>query len=292
MSGNIWLITGCSSGFGQEIAKQVLESGDKAVVTARKPEALQPLLDIGGNRAVACALDVTDSHQIKAAVETAKAAFGQIDVLVNNAGVSYLSSIEEGATDKVRGLFETNFFGPLALAKAVLPEMRVRRSGRMIFFSSVGGLAAFPASGYYAATKFAIEGLVEALAQEVAPFGVKVTLIEPGPFRTGMGERAEHAPSSLPEYEATVGARRRQFRAMSDAFPGDPVRGSEAVLKIAQLPDPPLRLLLGKSAYEVAKKRFLDVVAEFDEWRTLTFSADFPGEDKKDWSKMVKRGKS
>lgn len=270
-----WLITGCSSGFGAEIARQVLEAGDQAIVTARNPQTVEAIVAAHSGRALAAPLDVTKSDEIANAVDLARQRFGGIDVLVNNAGASYLTSIEEGDEARIRKLFETNFFGPLALVRATLPVMREKRSGHIINFSSIGGLAAFAASGYYAATKFALEGMSEALAQEVGPLGIRVTIVEPGPFRTGMAVRAEHSDSRNPDYEQTVHARRAQFRANADDFPGDPAKGAEAVISLAGMAEPPLRLLLGESALTVARKRYKSVLDEFDRWESLTTSTDF-----------------
>lgn len=286
----VWLITGCSSGFGREIAQQVLARGWRALVTARNPDVVSDIVEAAGDRARAFALDVSRPDQIRAAVAAAEEAFGRIDVLVNNAGFSYLTSIEEGDEQRVRALFETNFFGALALTKAVLPRMRERRSGHIIYFSSIGGLAAFPGSGYYAATKFALEGLAEALAPEVEPLGVKVTLIEPGPFRTGMAARAEHAPSTIADYDQTVGVRRRQFRSTGGDFPGDPIRGAAAVIDVTTMDKPPLRLVLGKPALEVARRRFLGVLDEFARWETVTLASDYPEFQEGNWGAVVEGG--
>lgn len=288
----VWLITGCSSGFGAAIARQVLERGDRAIVTARRIETVQHFVEAHPDRALAATLDVTKPDQVRSAVDAATERFGRIDILVNNAGISYLTSIEEGDDQRVRNLFEANFFGPLSLVRAVLPQMRARRAGRIINFSSVGGLAAFAASGYYAATKFALEGLSEALAQEVGPLGIKVTIIEPGPFRTGMALRAEHSESRNADYEATVHARRAQFRSTAEDFPGDPVRGAAAILSIADMDEPPLRLVLGGAALTVARKRFREVLAGFDRWEAVTCATDFDtGTDERGdgaWSDVVR----
>jgi len=283
----VWLITGCSSGFGAEIARQALAAGNRVATTARRPETLTDLVAAYPDTAIALPLDVTNAYQREAAVAAVIARFGQIDVLVNNAGASYLASIEEAEAQRFRALFEGNFFGPVELVRAVLPHMRARRSGRIINFSSIGGIAAFPASGWYAATKFALEAISEALASEVAPLGIKVSLIEPGPFRTGMADRAEHGAQGHPDYEQTVGARRRQFRATGDDFPGDPVRGAAAVLALAAMDDPPLRLILGAPAFEVARAKVAGVLAEWELHEDLSRSCDYPRPEG-DWGAVVR----
>lgn len=284
----VWLITGCSSGFGAEIAAQALAAGEIVVATARRPETLAGLVAGCPDTALPLRLDVARADEREAAVATAVARFGGIDVLVNNAGASYLASVEEADAARARSLFEGNFFGPVELLRLVLPHMRSRRSGRIVNFSSIGGIAAFPASGWYAATKFALEAISEALAAEVAPLGIKVSLVEPGPFRTGMADRAEHGGEGHPDYEATVGARRRQFRATGDDFPGDPVRGAAAVLALVDMADPPLRLILGAPALDVARAKFNGMLAEWAKHEALSRSCDFSQPGKGDWGAVVR----
>ncbi|MCK9542055.1 MAG: oxidoreductase [Novosphingobium sp.] len=284
----VWLVTGCSSGFGAEIARQALEQGEIVIATARRPETLAGLQAGWPETCLALPLDVCDAVQRGDAVAAALSRFGRIDVLVNNAGVSYLASIEEADEARYRALFETNFFGPMALLREILPHMRARRSGRIVNFSSIGGIAAYPASGWYAATKFALEAASEALAAEVAPLGIKVSLVEPGPFRTGMDARAEHAEGGHPDYEETVGARRRQFRATGNDFPGDPVRGAGAVLELAKMEDPPLRLILGAPALQVARAKFEGVLAEWTAHAALSLSCDYPLPAGNAWDRVVK----
>lgn len=284
----VWLITGCSSGFGAEIARQALAAGDFVAATARRPDTLAGFLAEYPETALTLPLDVGKAQQRAAAVAATLERFGRIDVLVNNAGFSYLASIEEAEEHRYRDLFETNFFGPMALLREVLPHMRARRCGRIINFSSIGGLAAYPASGWYAATKFALEAASEALAGEVGALGIKVTLVEPGPFRTGMADRAQHAEGGNPDYEETVGARRKQFRATGDDFPGDPVRGSAAVLELAGMPEPPLRLILGAPALAVARARFGSVLAEWTRYEALSRSCDYPRPGEGNWEGVLR----
>ena len=273
----VWFITGCSTGFGLELAKLVLARGWKAVLTARKPEALSSLATEHPDNALVLKLDVTNAADIEQAVTEAEARFGQIDVLVNNAGYGYLAAIEEGEMDGIRAQFETNVFGLIALTKRVLPAMRKRRSGHIVNFSSIGGLCAFAATGYYHATKFAVEGLSESLAIEVAPLGIKVTIVEPGPFRTDWAGRSIiESETIIEDYAETAGKRRESTHANSGKQAGDPVRGAEAVIAAVESPEPPLRLLLGAPALDLAYKRLDSLRTNFDAWKETTLSADFP----------------
>ncbi|MGW9253095.1 oxidoreductase [Streptomyces albidoflavus] len=276
-----WLITGCSTGFGRQLAATVLARGDQAVVTARRPEQVKDLVDIAPDRALGLALDVTDLAQIQAAVAAAEDRFGSIDVLVNNAGIGYFAAVEESTDDEIRRMFEINVFGLSAMTKAVLPGMRARRHGTIVNFSSIGGLRSFPAVGYYNATKFAVEGLSEALWQEVEPFGIRVLLAEPGPFRTDWAGRS--ANETVPEHEiadyaATAGAARASFRENTGGEPGDPARAAEAIVAAVTADIPPHRLLLGSPAYDMALEKLDELRAEFTAWEDLSRSADFPAQ--------------
>ena len=219
-----WLITGCSTGFGREIARAVLEAGHSAVVTARRTEAVQDLADEFGDRALAVALDVTDADQIADAVAAAENAFGGVDVLVNNAGHGYLSAVEEGEDAEVRKLFDVNYFGAVNMIKAVLPAMRARGSGHIVNISSMTGLVANPPNAYYSSTKFALEAVTEALATEVRPLGIKVTAIEPGAFRTDWATRSmKESATPIADY-TDVAARKDLIKQFADHLPGDPKR--------------------------------------------------------------------
>ncbi len=225
----VWLITGCSTGFGRELVRAVLAKGHRAVATARNPATLDEFAS--NPNVLVAALDVTDPHQIGNAVTQAMARFGQIDVLVNNAGYGYLSAIEEGEDDEVRAMFEVNVFGLANMTKAVLPGMRERRAGHIVNISSMGGLIGFPGIGYYNATKFAVEGLSEALAKECAPLGIKVITVEPGPFRTDWAGRSLKTPKKpIADYTETAGARRDGIQNYSGQQPGDPVRAANAIV--------------------------------------------------------------
>lgn len=273
----VWFITGCSTGFGRELAKLVLARGWRLVATARKVEQIQDLVAGQEARALALPLDVTKPEQIAEAVRQADAHFGQVDVLVNNAGYGYLAAVEEGEEDQVRQLMEANFFGLVALTKAVLPGMRKRRAGHIVNISSIGGLLSFPATGYYHAAKFAVEGLSESLATEVKPLGIKVTIVEPGPFRTDWAGRSLlESKIMIDDYAQTAGERRKQSKARSGTQQGDPVRGSEAIIKIVESENPPLRLILGKPGFDLVAKKVTSMQGEIEAWKETTFSADYP----------------
>ncbi|WP_237573240.1 oxidoreductase [Mycolicibacterium lacusdiani] len=272
-----WLITGCSTGIGREIARAALEAGHSVVVTARRPESVADFADDFGDRAVVVALDVTDKAQIGAAVRAADDAFGGIDVLVNNAGNGYLSAIEEGEDDQVRKLFDTNYFGVVDTIKAVLPGMRERQSGHIVNISSMTGLVANPPNGYYSSTKFALEALTEALAQEVEPMGIKVTAIEPGAFRTDWAARSMWESSTpIGAYDENVGARKTMIKEFANHLPGDPRKVAEAVLLVTTLDEPPLRLLLGRDVLKAVRDKLASFSASIDEWEAITKDVDFP----------------
>jgi NAD(P)-dependent dehydrogenase (short-subunit alcohol dehydrogenase family) len=273
----VWLITGCSTGFGREIARQVLERGWRAVVTARDPAQVADIAQGHAERALVLPLDVNRPAQVGQAVARTLERFGRIDVLVNNAGYGYFAAIEEGEDDAVRAMFETNVFGLIAMTKAVLPIMRGQRSGMVINVSSIGGLASYAATGYYHATKYAVEGLSESLAIEVRPLGIDVLIVEPGPFRTNWaGPSIKHSPVQIDDYAATAGERRRQSAARSGKQPGDPVRGARAIIDVAMSDKPPLRLLLGKLALENARKKLDLLRGDFDAMEAVTLGADYP----------------
>ncbi len=273
----VWFITGCSTGLGRALAERVLQHGHRAVATARNPARIEDLVSPHPKDALGLALDVTDAGQVADAVARAEKAFGSIDVLVNNAGYGYLAAVEEGEEEEVRAMFETNFFGLVALTKRVLPGMRARGRGHIINMSSVGGLIGNPGSGYYNATKFAVEGLSEALAKEVRALGIRVTVVEPGPFRTdwaGRSLRQTHHP--IAAYAATSGARRAEIAGRSGKQPGDPVRAAEAIIKVVESPEPPLNLILGNDGLTRVRAKLRDLQSSIDQWEAVTVSADFP----------------
>jgi NAD(P)-dependent dehydrogenase (short-subunit alcohol dehydrogenase family) len=273
----VWLITGCSTGFGRELAKLVLARGWRAVVTARNPAQAADIAEGHGDRALVLPLDVTQHAQVANVVAQAKQKFGRIDALVNNAGYGYLAAIEEGEDDAVRAMFETNVFGLIDMTKAVLPVMREQGSGIIINVSSIGGLASFAATGYYHGTKYAVEGMSESLAQEVRPLGIDVMIVEPGPFRTNWaGPSIKQSATQLDAYAATAGERRKQTAARSGNQAGDPVRGAQAIIDATLSGKPPLRLLLGKTALELAHRKLDLMRKDFGSWEATTLGADFP----------------
>jgi NAD(P)-dependent dehydrogenase (short-subunit alcohol dehydrogenase family) len=273
----VWLITGCSTGFGRELAKLVLARGWRAVVTARDASKVADIVEGHQDRALALPLDVTQPAQIDAVVAEATERFGRIDVLVNNAGYGYLAAIEEGEDAAVRDMFETNVFGLVDTTKAVLPLMRKQRSGLIVNVSSIGGLSSFAATGYYHGTKYAVEGLSESLALEVKPLGIDVMLVEPGPFRTNWaGPSIKQSAIVIDDYASTAGERRKQTAARSGNQAGDPVRAAQAIIDAALADAPPLRLLLGKAALVLARKKLDTLRKDFDRWEATTIGADYP----------------
>ena len=273
----VWFITGCSTGFGREIAQYLLERGYRVVVTARNPDQVASLAKPYEANALALALDVTRPEQIDESVRVAQAHFGRIDVLVNNAGVGYFGAIEESDNDDVRSMFEVNFWALANMTRAVLPGMRQQRSGHIVNLSSAGGVRGSPGVGFYNATKFAVEGLSEALAQEVAPLGIKVLIVEPSGFRTDWaGRSASERSVTIDDYADTAGARVRQIRERSGRQPGDPVRAAAAILKAVEAEHPPLRLLLGRAALEAGRGKIETLRRDFDAWAETTEDADAP----------------
>ncbi len=272
-----WLITGCSTGIGREIARAALEAGHRVVVTARRVESVKDLADEFGDLALPLALDVTDKAQIRDVVAATLAAFGGIDVLVNNAGYGYLSAVEEGEDAEIRALFDTNYFGVVDTLQAVLPVMRAQGSGHVVNISSMTGLVANPPNAFYSSTKFALEGLTEALSKEVAAFGIKVTAIEPGGFRTDWASRSMHESAApIDAYADDVGVRKDLIKQFADHLPGDPRKVAEAVLMVTGLDDPPLRLLLGHDVLKAVREKLAAFSASIDEWEATTLDVNFP----------------
>ena len=270
-----WLITGCSTGLGRALAEVLIAKGARVFATARKPEELSDLV-AGHDNARALKLDVTVAAEIEAAAAQAEKA-GGVDVLVNNAGYGYLTAIEEGDEQGYRAQFETNVFGLFAMTKAVLPAMRKRGSGHILNIASVGGLVGNPGSGYYAGTKFAVVGFSEALSKEVAAFGIKVTVVEPGPFRTDWAGRSlQSSPHPIEAYAETVHARLKQVSGYSGRQVGDPVRAAEAMITVVDSPNPPLNLVLGAPGLKMVREKLAALTAEIDRWEALTLSADYP----------------
>jgi NAD(P)-dependent dehydrogenase (short-subunit alcohol dehydrogenase family) len=273
----VWFITGCSTGFGRELATAVLGRGLRAVVTARTPQTVREFAEKYPDTALALKLDVTDPGQVSAAVGQAEAHFGRIDVLVNNAGYGYLSAIEEGEEAEIRAMFEANVFGLASMMRAVLPGMRKRRAGHIVNISSVAGLVGLPGIGYYNASKFAVEGLSEALAKEAAPLGIRVTIVEPGAFRTDWAGRSLKTPAqAIADYASTAGARRDMIRGISGKQPGDPARAAAAIIQAVEAERPPLHLVLGRPGFDMATAKVEALAKELQELREVSLAADFP----------------
>jgi len=273
----VWFVTGCSTGFGREFVRAGLKHGFRVVATARDPKQLNDLIAGHEGQAIALALDVTKPDQIKRAVSEAERVFGRIDVLVNNAGYGYMAAVEEGEDKDIRPLFETNFFGLAALIRAVLPGMRARRHGAIVNVASVGGIVGFAASGYYAATKFAVEGLSESLALEVEPLGIHVMVVEPGPFRTDWAGRSlKQSATVIADYADSAGKRRAEVPGYSGKQAGDPVRAAEAVITALQSPNPPRHLVLGRAGFDNVENQLRSMLNEIDAWKATSLAADFP----------------
>ncbi len=246
-----WLITGCSTGFGRELALAVLARGWNAAITSRNPADIADIAASGAQRCLALGLDVKDRAQIANAVAQTEARFGAIDVLVNNAGYGYRGAVEEADEDDIRSLFETNFFGLVFLTQQVLPGMRARKQGHIVNISSVAGRMAHPGSAYYSASKFAVEGLSDGLRKELAPLGIGVMVVEPGGFRTDFAGRSLHQSAQpIADYAGTAGRRRKENSNAHGKQPGDPVRAAHAIIDAVQSDKPPFRLVLGRDASE------------------------------------------
>lgn len=272
-----WFITGCSTGFGRELAKAVLERGWNATVTARDPAAIADIVADYPERALSAALDVTDKSQIAAAVGAAQSRFGRIDVLVNNAGYGYRSALEESDDEEIRRLFDTNVFGLIEVTRAVLPLMRRQRSGHIINISSVAGRVANPGSSLYAASKFAVNGLSKGLAQEVRPLGIKVTIVEPSAFRTDFAGRSiRDTTRPMEDYAETAGKQRAMSAARQGKQAGDPARAAAAIIEAVEQKEPPLHLLLGANAVERVRVELEERSAELAAWEDVSRDADFP----------------
>jgi NAD(P)-dependent dehydrogenase (short-subunit alcohol dehydrogenase family) len=271
----VWLITGCSTGFGRALTELLISRGYRVVVTARQPSEVVDLAVHG--ETLVLKLDVTDQTEVDAAIASAEAKFGRIDVLVNNAGIGYFAAIEEGDDQQIRHLFDVNVFGLSRMIRAALPGMRKNGTGTIVNISSVGGLRSFPSLGYYSATKFAVEGLSEALWQEVEPLGIKVLLVEPSGFRTDWaGRSADESKEQIGAYAKTAGMARLQVRASSGHQPGDPVRAAAAIVEAVESPHPPHHLLLGKDAFTGATDKLEQLRRDFSAWESVTRGADFP----------------
>ncbi|MFP2925824.1 oxidoreductase [Pyxidicoccus sp. 3LG] len=273
----VWLITGSSRGLGRELSKAVLAAGHRLVATARKPEELRELVSQYGERVRAVALDVTDPAAARAAVASATAAFGRLDVVVNNAGYANVSSIEDVAEDDFRAQFETNFFGVMHVTRAALPVLRAQGSGHIIQISSIGGRLGSPGMGSYQSAKWAVEGFSEVLSKEVGPLGIHVTIAEPGGMRTDWAGASMRIDAISDAYKPTVGMFMERVRKSSDGMQGDPAKAARAILQIASEKQPPLRLLLGSDAVFLAGIVAAQRAEEDARWKTLSKSTDYDG---------------
>ncbi|GAA2095218.1 oxidoreductase [Actinomadura alba] len=275
-AGRVWLITGASSGFGQAIAEAALATGDTVVAAARSIEALDRLVAAHPDRVVPVALDVTDPARVAAVVAEVMLWYGRIDVLVNNAGRGLVGAVEEITDRQLRELMELHFFGPAALTRAVLPHMRSRGSGAIVQMSSMGGRFSFAGVGGYSATKFALEGLTEALSHEVAPFGIKVLIVEPGAFRTSFaGAGALLQSAAIPAYEETVGPVRTALPSTDGKQPGDPVKAAAAILAALDAKETPLRLPLGNDSADAILAHLDATREEALAWEPVSRDTDF-----------------
>lgn len=272
----VWLITGYSTGFGRALAEALLKQGNRLLATAREPEQLRALIEHYPETAKAVRLDVTSSQDIQAAVDTAIATFGRIDVLVNNAGHGLIAALEEVSDVEMHQFFETNFFGALRLMRSVLPVMRQQGSGHIVNLSSTAGLVGFAGSSLYCSAKFALEGASEALAKEVESFGINVTLIEPGAFRTDFNGRSlAAAKQSIDAYAPVSGASLQWFKQMDGQQPGNPAKAAQAIIQAVESPHPPMRLALGSDAISLIQEKLEWVKTDLETWQQVTVSTDY-----------------
>jgi NAD(P)-dependent dehydrogenase (short-subunit alcohol dehydrogenase family) len=275
MKTQTWLVTGSSRGLGRAFTEAALEAGHRVVATARNSEHLIDIAHKFGKSVRTVSLDVTNEAQAKYAVDAAIETFGGLDVLVNNAGYGNVSPVEDTSLPDFRAQIETNLFGVIIMTKAVLPYFRARRAGHIIQITSIAARIGPAGRAPYAAAKFGVEGFAESLSKEVGPLGVKVTIVEPGGFRTDFAGSSTDLREGRPEYDATVGATVRFQRNYNGKQPGDPVKAAAAVLHIASLSDPPLRVLLGTDAYDSAEKHALQTLESDSRWKDLSVSTDY-----------------
>lgn len=261
----VWFVTGTSSGFGRDIVKEAIARGERVVATARDPQALTELVALAPERVLALGLDVTKPEQIARSVDAALERFGAIDVLVNNAGFSIVGAVEETSEADLRATMETMFFGAAALTRSVLPHLRARKTGTIVQVTSVGGLITAPGFGAYCAAKHALEALSEALAAEVAPFGIRVLIVEPGAFRTSLFGAAFRTMPALDAYAASVGPTRKYVEESAGKQPGDPVKAARAIVDAVAAGAPNLRLPLGADAVTSIRAKLQQVSADVEQ---------------------------
>ncbi|MER2996820.1 oxidoreductase [Pontibacter populi] len=276
MSGKVWFITGVSSGFGRTLAEEVARNGDKVIGTVRQLSQLAEFNNISPGNTFAYLMDVTNPDGVKATIEAAFNHFGRLDVLVNNAGYGFLGAVEEATIKDFKEVMETNFFGALQVTQAVLPYMRKQGSGRILQMSSVAGFRATAGFGVYNASKFALEGMSEALALEVAPLGIKVTIVEPGPFRTNFaGSSIKTARQEMPEYEGTARVFKNNILGYAGQQEGDPQKATQVLMQLVQSDAPPLRLPLGPTAITAVRNKIQQVSQDLDTWETIAAKTSF-----------------
>jgi NAD(P)-dependent dehydrogenase (short-subunit alcohol dehydrogenase family) len=274
----VWLITGCSTGFGREIARAALEQGARVAVTARRRDAIADICAEFRERALGIELDITDARQRERAFQSTLDHFGQLDVLVNNAGYGYVAAIEEGDEAAYRAMFETNFFATLAMTRLVLLYFRERRRGRILNNSSQAGLMANPGTGFYSASKHALEGVMEALGKEVAPLGIDVVTVQPGAFRTDWSGRSmQRGEHRIADYAESVGARLDMIAAIDGRQPGDPVRAAQVFVDLAVMDKPPAQLVLGAGLLQSYRERLTSIQERLRDWEAVSVSAEYPG---------------
>lgn len=274
-----WFITGVSSGLGQAIAEAALAAGDRVVGTLRNEKHLSAFAALSAGRSFAVVLDVTDYSDIQPSIDRIEREVGPIDVLVNNAGYGHEGTFEESTLEDLRRQFEVNVFGAVAVTKAVLPKMRKRRSGHVINVTSMGGLITMPSLSFYHGSKFALEGLSEALGKEVKDFGIHVTAVEPGSFRTDWAGRSmSRAPRGIEDYDTLMNPIRERRIAMSGKQLGNPWKLGEAVVKLVNSENPPAHLLLGSDAIKLVEQKLENLRAEYAAWKDVTLSTDFTDE--------------
>jgi NAD(P)-dependent dehydrogenase (short-subunit alcohol dehydrogenase family) len=272
----VWFITGTSQGFGRELVRAALQRGDSVAATSRQPQAVAAAFPAEKERLLAASMDLRDPKQISSVVEQAVGRFGRIDILVNNAGYGVTGAVEEATEKEIANVYDTNVFGLLRVTRAVLPHMRKQRSGHIVNLSSIGGLTGMPGWGIYNSTKFAVEGLSEALAAELAPLGIGVTIVEPGPFRTDfLGGSLVKTANVLPDYATTAGKTRASADERNRKQQGDPAAAADAIVQAVTSPEPPLHLILGKFAYDRMDQKLNDFRREMEHWRDLTLGTDF-----------------
>lgn len=275
-SNKTWLITGCSSGLGRAFAQETLKQGYNVIVTSRNPKDIQDIIENYPETALGLALDVANKEQVKSVVKQGEEKFGSIDVLVNNAGYGYRSAVEEADENQVNALFNTNFFGTVNTIKAVLPTMRKQKSGVIFNITSIAGRYSNPGSGYYSATKFAVEGMSDALSKEVAPLGIKVIVVEPGAFRTDFAGRSlTGAPTEISDYKETAGKRRKENDHTHGTQPGNPQKAAQVLINVAESENVPFHLLLGTDAINLTRSELETQIGELEDWKGISLSTDY-----------------